>query len=228
MTLPRRRLAADGTAWAGVALGALALLAAPDASADGESTPMFGGAVVGGRGPDPRAESVGVALEAAWWYGRLGLALEGAAHWNLADDGARATVLGSSARLRVLERMVPALLEPRDVELGLELQGIVQRAWWNDDRPQQDPLAYGLGLALRLRGVADAEFSSLLTESRFFVRVLSSHPTGVEPLARAMSPADPTARELTILFGIGAAFGAGDPRYLDRFRLHPFEVPLGR
>jgi hypothetical protein len=228
MTPPRRRLAADGSAWAGIALGALALTAATDATADGESTPMFGGAIIGGRGPDPRAESVGLELEAAWWYGRLGLALEGASHWNLADDGARATVLGSSARLRVLERMVPALLEPRDVELGLELHGIVERTWWNDDRPQADPIAYGLGLALRLRGVADAEFSPLLTESRFFVRVLSSHPTGAEPLARSMSPAGAPARELTILFGIGAAFGAGDPRYLERFRLHPFEVPLGR
>jgi hypothetical protein len=225
MTTARYRPAADRSTCAGIVLGALVLTAAADTAADGEKTPMFGGAVVGALGPDPDAAIVGVELEAAWWHGRFGLGLEGSMHWDIEGDGARATVLGASARVRVLERLFRSLLEPRDVELGLELHAIIERTWWDGALSEASPTGHGLGLAVRLRGGAD-EDSTLLAESRLFVRVLSAHRTAAESVARTtMSPAPPEdqPRELTILVGIGAAFGAGEPRYLDRFRLHPFD-----
>jgi hypothetical protein len=147
--------------------------------------------------------------------------------WNLGGEGARATTLGVSARLRVHEQMLPSLLEPRDVELGLELHAIVERTWWSGDGRQDSPTSYGLGVAVRLRGGSD-DFSTVLTESRLFVRALSA-PRDADDATRAMmpAPAGEPARELTILVGIGAAFGAGEPRYLDRFRLRPLELPSG-
>jgi hypothetical protein len=207
-------------------LGALVLLASTDAAADGEQSPMFGGSLVAVRGPDPDAELAGAALELAWWSGRFGLAFEGSGRWDLRTDGARATVLGASARVRVLDGMLPALLESRDVELGVELHAIVERTWWTGPRADQSPTDYGLGLALRLRGVADAGASLLLAESRLFVRVLSSRQTATDAVARTMAPAEQD-RALTVLIGIGAAFGAGEPRYLERFRVRPIEIPLG-
>lgn len=229
METARHRPAADRRACAGIALGALVLTAAADAAADGEKTPMFGGAVVGALGPDPRAAIVGVELEAAWWHGRFGLGLEGSMRWDIdggdGGDGARAMVLGASARVRVLERLFRSLLEPRDVELGLELHGIIERTWWGGALSEERPIGRGLGLAVRLRGGAD-EDSTLLAESRLFVRVLSAHRTVAGAVARTTmspAPAHDERRELTILVGIGAAFGAGELRYLDRFRLHPFD-----
>jgi hypothetical protein len=208
---------------AGIALGALISTAAPDAAADGERSPMFGGSLVGVRRAEPQTEVVGVALEAAWWHGRLGFALEGSARWSVEGGEPRATVLGASARLRVFECLVPALLEPRDVELGVELHGIAERTWWGGDLSQDNPLGYGLGLGIRLRGDSD-NFPSILTESRLVVRVLSSPRPADELAALAMSPAETRARETTILFGLGAAFGVGEPGYLDRFRPRATEV----
>lgn len=225
MTPTRRRPAIDRSACAGLALGVLVLAAATDAAADGEETPVLGGALLGGRGPDPDAEHVGLELEAAWWWGRVGLALEGAARWNLAED-ARATSLGACARLRVLDRMLPSLLEPRDVELGVELHGIVERTWWSGDRSGESPTGLGVGLAIRLRGGSD-DFPTLFTESRFFLRVVSARQPAADAVALTMSPSETRTSERTILFGIGAAFGGGEPRYLDRFRLAPapLEIP---
>lgn len=212
---------------------ALTAAAAGDAAADGERTPMFGGAVVGARGPDQQTDMLGGELEAAWWYGRLGFALEGSMHWVLGGEGERATVLGASARVRVHDSLLPSLLEPRNVELGLELHGIVARRWWEGARgdaagaaADESPVGYGFGIAARLRGGSDHEFSSLLAESRLFVRAVAFRPTGTDAVARAMAPAGGAAeRELTILVGLGAAFGVGEARYLDRFRLRPPEPP---
>jgi hypothetical protein len=227
--LPARpRSAAAGPACAARSLGALVLVlaAGTDAAADGELGPMLGGAVIGGHGPEQGSDLVGGSLEAAWWRGRLGLAPESTMLWNLGGDGARATTLGISARLRVHEQMLPSLLEPRDVELGLELHAIAERTWWSGDGRQDSPTGYGVGVAVRLRGGSD-DFSTVLTESRLFVRAMSSQRAAGDAAARAMVPAEERASELTILVGIGAAFGTGEPRYLDRFRLHPLELPSG-
>jgi len=229
------RLRSAVTGGASLALGALILTAATDADADGEQSPVLGGFLVGGQGPDPDAELAGLQLDVAWWYGRLGLAVEGAAHWTLGGDEIPAKVLGASARIRLFEQLLPALLEPRDVELGVELHGIVQRTWSGDADPNLDPVGYGLGLAVRLRGDSD-DFPKLFTESRLFVRVISTQrtqpglptqPSDPGPIFLTMSPSDPTtSRELTVLIGIGAAFGVGEPRYLDRFRNKPVAVPV--
>ena len=239
MATARLRSAVTGGACARLALGALILTAAADAAADGERSPVLGGALVGGQGPDPDAELAGLQLEVAWWRGRLGFALEGAAHWTLGGDETPAKVLGASARIRLFEQLLPALLERRDVELGVELHGIVQRTWAGGTSSGRDPVGYGLGLAVRLRGDSD-DFPILFTESRLFLRVISSsrsqlaeptQPPVTGPIFLTMSPAAETSRELTILIGIGAAFGVGEPRYLDRFRAAPFELParpLGR
>jgi hypothetical protein len=207
---------------------ALAVASAGDAAADGERTPMFGGAVVGARSPDNQSDTLGIEVEAAWWYGRIGFALEGSMHWVLGGERERATVLGASARVRVHDSLLPSLLEPRDVELGLELHGIVARRWWEGDvagaAADESPVGYGLGIAARLRGGSDHEFSALLAESRLFVRAVAFRPTGADAVARSMAPSGGGgAGELTILVGLGAAFGAGEARYLDRFRLRPPE-----
>lgn len=203
------------------ALGALVLTWTTHADADGERSPMLGGAVVGTHAGQHDAELVGVELEAAWWRGWLGFALEGSTHWDVDPQGGRrATVLGASARVRLFDCLLPSLVEPRDVELGLELHGIVEHGWWDHD----DSTGYGVGLALRLRGGGDDDFSVLLAESRLFVRVVSSRWSAVEAIARSATPVeDPGTRELTILVGLGASFGAGERGYLERFRRRPFD-----
>jgi hypothetical protein len=199
------------------------------AAADGERSPMFGVALVGAESalsPDQHADLAGGALELAWWHGRIGLAAEGSARWSIAaDDSTRAIVAGASARVLVLQTMMPALLEPRDVEVGVELQGIVERTWWTGAASQAAPLGYGLGLALRLRGTGDKEASVLIAESRFFVRVMSSGWRELD-VARTTSAVGGADRALTVLIGIGASFGVGTTAYVDRFRLHPFGPTL--
>jgi hypothetical protein len=196
-----------------------------DAVADREASPMFGIAAVGGdseRSPDRDSPVGGVALDVAWWHGRFGLAAEGSALWTAEDDHARAFVLGGSARVRLLERIVPAVMEPRDVELGLELHAIVDRTWWNDGMSQADPVGYGLGLALRFRGNGDSDPTLLISESRFFLRVMSSRWSEPEVLARTISPMPASERSLTLIFGIGASWGVATPHYMRRFDLQPF------
>ncbi len=194
---------------------------------------MFGLAVVGAdvaRTPEDHSELAGVGLDLAWWHGRFGLAAEGSARWSIGDpQTARELVLGGSARLRVLERMVPSLMDPRDCELAVELQAIVERAWWNDAVTTADPMAYGFGVALRLRGGGDPDSSGLLAESRFFLRVMSSKWSELDVAARqsgTMAPPATSDRSLAVLLGIGASFGGGTPAYMDRFRLRPFGQTL--
>jgi hypothetical protein len=197
------------------------LLVASPAAADGEQSPMFGGAIVGVSAPEHDAELVGAALEVAWWRGRFGLAAEGSLRWDVEGEGPRATVLGVSARVRVLDRLMRSLLEPRDVELGIELHAVAERVWWGD----ADSTGYGGGIAIRLRGGSDDDFSMLLAESRLFVRVLASRASREEQIVRReMTVGDPERRGLTVLVGLGAAFGTGERRYLDRFRWHPFDA----
>ncbi|MDB4962386.1 MAG: hypothetical protein JWP01_2385 [Myxococcales bacterium] len=195
-------------------------LAVSEAAADGEKTPMVGGALLWEPSPEKPSGAVGVELEAAWWFGPLGLAVEGSGR-TWVESGPRALVLGGSVRLRVLETLVPSLLDASDVELGLELQGIVEHAWSERSSSEIEPTRHGLGFALRLRG-SDDETSRLIVESRFFLRVLSARASNLDEIAmRTTTPPD-VAREWTVVFGVGAAFGAGEPDYLERFRRRPF------
>jgi hypothetical protein len=108
----------------------LGLLLVPSiAAADGERTPIIGGAVVGAAThEDARG---GVQAEATWWTWRVGVSAEGAMLWRADDAAKRAAVLGVSARLLAFDTLVESLLEPRNVELGVELHGIVER--WIDE-----------------------------------------------------------------------------------------------
>lgn len=212
-----------------VGVGSLLLmLVAASAAAEGENTPMIGASVMGGPSTDDYAGVVGIQVEAAWWLGRLGLAAEASGRWGVDGDGVRAGVLGASLRLRVLDTLVPSLLEPSDVELGIELQGIVERSWWDGQVENTEPVSHGLGLALRLRGSGDEDSSRLIAESRFFVRVMATRSKADELLARTMTPTPVPQAEVrpdfTVLLGVGASFGAGERRYLERFRRRaPFE-----
>jgi hypothetical protein len=194
------------------------------AAAEGERTPMFGGAVTYTDAPDRKTALVGGELELAWWLGRLGLAAEAAARRGIENDQARNLAVAGSARVLVANWMWPSLFEPRDVEVGVELQAIAERTWWNRDESSD---ALGLGVAIRMRGGSDWEFSALLAESRLFVRVMQSRDDGSAVIARAAGAmtAQPDQRGLTVMVGLGAAFGAGMPRYLDRFRLNTFDRP---
>jgi hypothetical protein len=203
---------------------ALVMAMTGSAAAEGERTPMFGGALTYGDARDHRTAVVGGELELAWWTGRLGLAVEAAARRAIDDDSARSLAVAGSARVLIADWLWPSLFEPRDVEIGVELQLIAERSWWSRDDSSD---AYGLGAAIRIRGGSDWEFSSLLAESRLFVRVMRSR---AEPSGAAARAADAVAEQpgrgtVTVMVGLGAAFGRGDPRYLERFRLRALDAP---
>jgi hypothetical protein len=193
------------------------------AAADGERTPMFGGALTYGEGPDHRSGLVGGEVDLAWWSGRLGLAVEVAARRAIDDDGVRNLAVAGSARVLVADWLCPSLFEPRDVEIGVELQVIAERTWWSRDDSTD---GYGLGAAIRIRGGSDWEFSSLLAESRLFVRVMRSRGEPADVAARTAdgSTGSPARDGVTAMIGLGAAFGAGKPRYLERFRPRPLDL----
>lgn len=189
--------------------------------ADGERTPMIGGSLLTARDGN-RAELVGVAVEATWWWGRIGVAAEGAQRADVADVSVRTGVLGASLRVLVADQLMPSLLEPRDVDLGLELHGVVERAWSSRVNTGDDPaIRYGLGLAARLRGGGDDD-SALLAESRLFVRVLWSGSHESQVVARRDAPV--SDREVLVIVGLGAAWGVGERQYADRFKAHPTET----
>jgi hypothetical protein len=189
------------------------------AAAEGERTPMFGGAITYSEDPDRNAELVGGSLEVAWWLGRIGLAAEAAARRGIEDEDARSLAVAGSVRVLIVDWMSPSLFEPRDVELGVELQAIAERAWWSRDDSAD---ALGLGVAIRMRGGSDWEFSQFLAESRLFVRVMESGDEAADVVARKAGPmAQQPERGITVTVGLGVAFGAGRQRYLERFRLRP-------
>jgi len=194
------------------------------AAAEGERSPMFGGAVTLTDAPDRKAELVGGELELAWWLGPIGVAIEAAARSGIEDDHARNLSVAGSARVLVATWMSPSLFEPRDVELGVELHAIAERTWWSRDDSAD---ALGLGVAIRTRGGSDWEFSTLLAESRLSVRVMRSRDDGPDTIARAAAPMaeQPERQGLTVMVGLGAAFGAGTSRYLERFRLKALDAP---
>lgn len=203
----------------------LFLLVPTNVLADGERTPIFGGSIVGAAAhEDPLA---GVEGEATWWKWRFGVAAEGAMLWRPDDAAKRVAVLGISARLLAFDSLVESLLEPRSVELGVELHGIVERWMWNNET--NDITRYGVGVALRLRGSSDYDMSSLIAESRVFVRVMTTPPNQQDSIGRMIAaPAERDTGQLTIMIGLGAAFGTGDPDYLQRFRMEPFSPAARR
>src|SRR5262249_9793806 len=202
---------------------ALVMAMSGAAAAEGERTPMFGGALTVGDAPDHHSALVGGTVDLAWWTGRLGLAVEAAARPAVDDDSVRNLAVAGSARILIADWLWPSLLEPRDVEIGVELQLIAERTWWSRDDSTD---SYGLGAAIRVRGGSDWEFASLLAESRLFVRVMRSPGEPSDVAARTADPlTGPPARGgVTVTIGLGAAFGAGKPRYLERFRPRPLDL----
>lgn len=196
------------------------LFATPIAHAEGERSPMVGGSIVASQTTD-EAEVAGLSLEVGLWWNRIGVAIEGSRQWDVDTiDGPRVTVLGASARLLAYQHLIPSLLEPSDVELGIELHGIVQREWWDDVPASSQPLSYGAGIAVRLRGGSDDYFSRLLlAESRLFVRVLKTRaPETMDVIAKGSGTVGYPERDLTVIVGLGVLFGGGDPAYCERFR----------
>ncbi len=209
-------------------LAALALSATvwvPNAAADGETSPMLGGAVVAGASTEPTASMAGVELDAAVWWRFLGIALEASARAPVEQDASRTFVVGGSLRLRLVQTLVPSLFEASDVELAFELQGIVEQTVWDGALTDREPYRRGIGLALRLRGSTEDYAPHLITESRFFIRALWWRQADQELLARTTMPVV-ESRELIILFGVGAAFGGGDPDYLHQFRRRELDSAL--
>jgi len=188
------------------------------AAADGERSPMFGAAVTYTDASDRKVELVGGALELVWWWRSFGVGIEAAARRGVVDDDARNLSAAGSARVLIADWLAPSLIDPSDVELGVELQAIAERTWWGRDDASS---ALGLGAAVRMRGGSDWVFSRLLAESRLFVRVMQPRDGANDSVARAAMPTEPAERRaLTVIVGLGAAFGVGERRYLERFRLH--------
>lgn len=199
-------------------------LVASDAEADGETTPMIGAGVIVGTSTHGDTRMAGVELEAAWWWRWLGLAVEASGRASArAGEDDTTLVLGGSLRLRLLQALVPSLLEASDVELGVELQGVLERTWWDRTITDVGPIRQGVGLAVRLRGSSDSDVPRLITESRCFVRVMWARTDDVAIAARTTMPPVPEVRDLMVLVGIGAAFGGGERRYLQQFRRRAFE-----
>jgi hypothetical protein len=207
-----------------IELSLIALGLAGTAHADGERTPMFGGSVLAAR-DGSRAALVGVELELAWWWRRIGFALEGEQRRAIDDDETLGTsALGASARVLVVDQLMPSLLEPRDIELGVELHGIVERAWSSRaDRGEDPAIRYGVGIAGRMRGGGD-DGSALLAESRLFVRVLWARGDTTSAVARGETLVANHGSEALVIFGLGAAWGVGERAYADRFRRHTTEA----
>ncbi len=210
-----------------ITVGLVVALHAPPASAEGEFGPMFGGSVVAGRAAD-ETETAGVELEVSVWRGPIGLALAGSRQAVLDQDGPRVTAVDVSLRVLALRALIPSLLDARDVELGIELHGIVERAWWDGDDRGRRSLGYGLGFAVRLRGGSDDDQSNLLAESRLFARAMTSRNDDEDELALRMSGGPDTARdrEVTFVVGLGAVFGGGQPGYVQRFRRRPLDASM--
>lgn len=190
------------------------MLGAGDAVAEGERSPMIGGGIVAARAADD-AELVGVGLEATWWWQRVGIAVEGSRRWEVGTGDPLAITFGGGLRLLLVDRLLESLIEPRDVELGLELHGIVERTWWKD---ADATTAYGGGVALRLRGGGDGFDSKLLAETRVFVRVMSDR-SGDEIAMRSTTPDQMRdAPQLSVVVGLAAVWGSGERRYADKFK----------
>ncbi len=198
-----------------VAVALLAIVIAPvSARADGERGAMFGGSIVATHGDD--TDVAGVGAELVLWYGRIGIAAEASRQWTVdAAAGPQVGAVSGSLRVLAFDHVVTSLLDAREsVGLGIELHGVVERAWWDDLASHRD--SYGVGVAVRVRGASDDDRSNLLAESRLFVRVLKTRSADMEIAARDTSPS--SARGVGVVIGLGVLFGGGDPDYVDRLR----------
>jgi hypothetical protein len=196
----------------------LALMAVTSvAEAEGELGPMLGGAVVASHSD---AEVAGGNAELVFWVGPIGIAAEASRQWTVDDrEGPQVGAVAGSLRLLAFSHVMPSLLDHRDlVELGIELHGVVERAWWWNVAPgEHEPVSYGGGFALRLRGASDDDRSNLLAESRLFVRVMRERESEMSYAARDTSPS--VARDgVTVMVGLGAAFGGGRSAYVEKLR----------
>jgi len=145
--------------------------------------------------------------------------------WTTDHNGSHGGVFGLSARLLAFDTLVASVVEPRDIELGIELHAIIERTWWSE---QDAATRYGFGVALRLRGDSDYD-TSLLAESRMFVRVMAAPRVQEMWIARtATPPMDRDHSDVMVLVGVGAAFGRGDDGYLERLRLRAFSPAAQR
>jgi hypothetical protein len=197
-------------------LALFAVTIATTAAADGERTPMFGGGIIGSHSSE--TDVSGFSGEIAIWYGPIGIAAEASRQWSVDDvHGPQVGAVGGSLRLLAFEQNVPSILDSREVvALGIELHGVIERAWWNS-APARDPISYGTGLALRLRGSNDDHHSNMLAESRVFVRVMKPRAEAeMDFAARGMGGG--TSSGLTVMIGLGASFGGGQPAYVQNLR----------
>ncbi|HEU4611883.1 MAG TPA: hypothetical protein VFS15_07390 [Kofleriaceae bacterium] len=208
------------------ALAFIPLLWVSNAAADGETSPMLGASVIAGTSTQSSENTAGLEIEAAYWVHWLGAAVELSGRAPVTDDSSRTLVIGGSLRLRVAQQIVPSLFEPSDVELAVELQGIVERTWWDGELTSDEPARRGLGLALRFRGSTEDDVPRLIAESRFFVRVLTWQADDERYVARTTMPPRTGTQEWIVQVGIGAAFGGGDRAYLGQFQRRAFESPL--
>ena len=110
---------------------ALLLLAPTAAAAEGERSPMIGGAVVGAAAGEDAFGGAGVDL--TWWAWRAGLSVEGTMLWRADESAERIAILAVGVRLLAYDTLVQSWLEPRNVELGIELHGIAERWLWADE-----------------------------------------------------------------------------------------------
>jgi len=190
------------------------------AVAEGERSPMIGGGVIAARGAED-VGVVGIGLEATYWWHRVGVAVEGSRRWNVESGTAESATLSGGLRLLIADRLLGSIIEPRDLELGLELQGVVEKSWFDAGG---DDVSYGGGAALRLRGGGDAFDSTLLAETRLFVRVMT--PRDRSSVAERSTEQPMTERTpITVIVGLGAVWGSGERRYADKLRSR-FATPI--
>lgn len=201
-----------------ISIAAAVLLMSGTAAAEGERSPMIGGGVLAAR-TDAQGQ-VGVGLEATYWFHRVGIAVEGSRRWEVeSGDPASATLTGG-IRFLIADQLLGSIIEPRDLELGLEIHGVVEKSWFDVGG---DAVAYGGGAALRLRGGGDAFDSTLLAETRLFVRVMAPRERNLSE--RVVGEVMTERTPLSIIVGLGAVWGSGERRYADKFRSR-FATPI--
>ncbi len=181
---------------------------------------MIGGGVIAARGNDD-VGLVGVGLEATYWWHRVGLSVEGSRRWDVESGEPQSATFAGGLRVLLADRLLGSIIEPRDLELGLELQGIVEKEWFDGGG---NHVAFGGGVALRLRGGGDAFDSSLLAETRLFVRVMAPRDRD-RAIARSIDQPMAEHEPMTVVVGLGAVWGSGERRYADKFRSR-FATPI--